>query len=236
MNPETQVQGGVDFIWIVLFFMVVALSLIAPYLIRRNRQLKQLESRPSDLGRAPDLRIRETTDRALVELLETGREISAQVDTKVRLLNKLVKDADEQATRLQTLLDQLESAYITQDNPVRPDDRSHKKTVQSEKSTVLATENNHINTTHTQPAHENPLKTGSSSGHENNQKNDASNSENKRKARPEGWSDLHDEVDALRGQGMQLQEIARKLHRSTAEIEIILHVIGHSEQTGEVRG
>lgn len=47
---------------------------------------------------------RDHADRAIVELLETSRTINAQVDTKIRLLNRLVKDAEEQSARLEKLL------------------------------------------------------------------------------------------------------------------------------------
>ena len=49
-------------------------------------------------------RYRDAADRALVDLVETGREIGAQVDMKIRLLNRLVKDAEEKIARLEALL------------------------------------------------------------------------------------------------------------------------------------
>lgn len=47
---------------------------------------------------------RDHADRAIVELLETSRAISAQVDTKIRMLNRLVKEADDRCAKLEKLL------------------------------------------------------------------------------------------------------------------------------------
>lgn len=49
-------------------------------------------------------RYRDAADRAIVELLETSRSLNAQVDTKIRMLNRLVKEAEENCTRLENLL------------------------------------------------------------------------------------------------------------------------------------
>ena len=47
---------------------------------------------------------RRAVDQALVNLADMSREISAQIDTKIRLLNRLVKDADDCIRRLEALL------------------------------------------------------------------------------------------------------------------------------------
>lgn len=49
-------------------------------------------------------RYRDAADNAVVELLETSRTLNAQVDTKIRILNRLVKEAEENAVRLEKLL------------------------------------------------------------------------------------------------------------------------------------
>ncbi|MDR1520567.1 MAG: hypothetical protein LBU23_10590 [Planctomycetota bacterium] len=55
------------------------------------------------IDREPD-RHRDAADKAIVELLETSRALNAQVDTRIRMLNHLLKDAGEQAARLEKLL------------------------------------------------------------------------------------------------------------------------------------
>ncbi len=49
-------------------------------------------------------RYRDAADRAIVELLETSRSLNAQVDTKIRVLNTLIKEAETQTARLEKLL------------------------------------------------------------------------------------------------------------------------------------
>ncbi len=49
-------------------------------------------------------RYRDAADRAIVELLETSRSLNAQVDTKIRVLNTLIKEAETHTARLEKLL------------------------------------------------------------------------------------------------------------------------------------
>lgn len=76
-------------------------------------------------------RYRDAADRAIVELLETSRSLNAQVDTKIRMLNRLVKEADEQCARLEGLLARARSTsledetvqFIPEEEPLRPEPR-----------------------------------------------------------------------------------------------------------------
>lgn len=61
-----------------------------------TRELRSRDQEPN--------RYRDTADRAIVELLETSRALNAQVDTKIRMLNRLVKDAEDCCARLEKLL------------------------------------------------------------------------------------------------------------------------------------
>lgn len=61
-----------------------------------SRELRERDEEPN--------KYRDAADRAIVELLETSRSLNAQVDTKIRVLNRLVKDAEENIARLETLL------------------------------------------------------------------------------------------------------------------------------------
>lgn len=47
---------------------------------------------------------RDAADKAIVELLETSRSLTAEVDTKIRVLNRLVKDAGDLCGRLEELI------------------------------------------------------------------------------------------------------------------------------------
>ncbi len=66
---------------------------------------RELRARDDDPNR-----YRDAADRAIVELLETSRTLNAQVDTKIRVLNRLLKDAEEQAARLEGLLSRAREA------------------------------------------------------------------------------------------------------------------------------
>lgn len=63
------------------------------------RTAKEIRDRDTDPNR-----YRDAADKAIVELLETSRVLNAQVDTKIRVLNRLVKDAEEECARLEKLL------------------------------------------------------------------------------------------------------------------------------------
>ena len=91
-----------------LMVVVVLLAIMAPRMILRSRK-----SRPNadlaELRRRMDKAehgsgAQQRANQALTDLLEASREINAQIDTKIRVLNKLVKDADNEARRLGKLL------------------------------------------------------------------------------------------------------------------------------------
>ncbi|MBN2712565.1 MAG: hypothetical protein JXR97_09070 [Planctomycetes bacterium] len=96
--------GGFDLKTLILLGIIVALSVLSPILVRKRKQV--------DAPRLDDIRkmesdirtVRSAADQALVDLLETSREISAQIDTKIRVLNKLVKDADDRCRKLETMI------------------------------------------------------------------------------------------------------------------------------------
>lgn len=50
-------------------------------------------------------RYRDAADSAIVDLLETSRSLTAQVDNKIRILNRLVKDAETHCARLEQLIE-----------------------------------------------------------------------------------------------------------------------------------
>lgn len=100
-------ESGTSLETILLLFGVVVFVVLAPRLIRKGRPRPGAAaeaSPPMDRHAPSSIRVRETVDRALVELVDTSREISAQIDNRIRMLNKLVKDADEERNRLETLL------------------------------------------------------------------------------------------------------------------------------------
>lgn len=95
--------GGLGMAQLALLILVVLVAVASPILVRIARRRKEKELASPAEERDAARRVRLAADKAMVELLEAGREITAQVDTKIRVLNKLVKDARDQADRLERL-------------------------------------------------------------------------------------------------------------------------------------
>lgn len=88
-------------------FVVVGLAIILFTLMRAKRkQLEQQQKKQSSLGgsgQTPEQRGRQSVERLAVDLEETARSVSALLDTKIRVLDKLIRDADERIARLEKL-------------------------------------------------------------------------------------------------------------------------------------
>lgn len=115
--------GGASGYW-QLALILAAIGLLGLFSRWRKSRLpplpaaKELREREQD----PD-RYRNAADKAIVEILETSRSLNAQVDTKIRALNRLVKDAEDVAERLEKLLAEARSAAegTTPANALRSD-------------------------------------------------------------------------------------------------------------------
>ena len=88
-----------------LALILAAIGFLGIFARWRKRRAPQLptarEMRERD--HEPD-RYRDAADKAIVELLETSRSLNAQVDTKIRMLNRLVKEAETAAAHLEKIL------------------------------------------------------------------------------------------------------------------------------------
>lgn len=89
-----------------LALVLLAIGMLS--LLARWRKAKAPPPAPSarelrERDHDPD-RYRSAADKAIVEMLEMSRTLNAQVDTKIRMLNRLVKDAEEKSARLERLL------------------------------------------------------------------------------------------------------------------------------------
>lgn len=91
-----------------MFAVVIVLAIVVPYLIKRTRQSVKAEFKPVReqwRERENATKMKNAADRVLVELVETSREISARMDTKIRILNTLIRDAERHIRRLEELHD-----------------------------------------------------------------------------------------------------------------------------------
>jgi len=75
--------------------------LVGLKLKRRNRDLARLDGRADRPAGGSDGR--EIIERMAVDLEEVARSISALLDTRMRALEKLIRDADERIVRMQSL-------------------------------------------------------------------------------------------------------------------------------------
>ncbi len=81
--------------------VIVGLTVIVFLSLRmkkRNKDLAQLDRRPRS-GASQQV-MRESLERMAVDLEEVAREISAMLDTRMRALDRLIRDADERIARL----------------------------------------------------------------------------------------------------------------------------------------
>lgn len=95
--------GFWDYKVLLAFALVVGFLAVMPRLIRKNRQERRLLEKQYIDEVQNRLNVRGEADRIMLELVEAGREINGQLDTKMRMLNKLVKDAHEAIRRLEEL-------------------------------------------------------------------------------------------------------------------------------------
>jgi hypothetical protein len=77
------------------FFVLLSLRLK-----KRNRDLQDLDRRSRTGGSSAQ--VRESLERMAVDLEEVARSISAMLDTRMRALEKLIRDADQRIVRLET--------------------------------------------------------------------------------------------------------------------------------------
>ncbi len=108
MHLLTLAQAEFGMVQIALLALIVIIAVATPALVRIARMKRNSASTGGGDNNGDCLRlenrVRQTADKALVDLLEASREISAQIDMKIRMLNKLVKDADTESRRLEKLL------------------------------------------------------------------------------------------------------------------------------------
>lgn len=119
MAAESARGGGESGYW-QLALVVAAIGFLG--LFARWRKLRtHLPPSVGELQEREDNpnRYRDAADRAIVELLETSRSLNAQVDTKIRMLNRLIKDAEEQSERLENLINAARTRRLDDEETVQ---------------------------------------------------------------------------------------------------------------------
>ena len=90
-----------------LLLLAVGLVVVLIMLTRMRMRGGAPKQKPASSGDSGSGRmVHEAADRLAVDLEETARSVSALLDTKIRTLDKLVRDADERIARLEKALGQ----------------------------------------------------------------------------------------------------------------------------------
>ncbi len=196
------------------FGVVILVMAIMPRIIRkiRSERAALVKQETKAIKNGPN--IRSQADKILVELVETSREINAQSDTKIRVLNKLVRDADKAIKRLEDLVER-EEALTSQNNGKVVSFREAPET-----SVVDSAE---IRVEQAQ------LKNTEQSVEQKTQKNaikDVSEAKPLAPNKDSGvWQDtVGAKISKLHAQGFDINDIARKTRMSVSEVTLILEM------------
>lgn len=233
--------NGITIVHVLLMMAVIAFLYMLP------RWRKRWESPESDRGGIAEVReraevqakMRSVADRALVELLETSREISAQIDTKIRILNKLVRDADVQASRLERLLGAIKHDEGEGKTSKGEGSSSAGNDTLSRSNFVSVSSLSTLSPSSQQKA-DLPKKEGCIAS--NGGPQDPGAGISSQEERPPSVAtaissapisplsggeiqELHQRIATLRAEGREPAEIARMLHISTAEVTLALHLL-----------
>ena len=100
--------------WQTLAFIagVIILAFMMPRLVRRATAERQEFIKQCSREIDGQQEIKSQADRIMVDLVEAGQEINAQLDTKMRVLNRLIRDAEQVAGRLEKQLERLEKSPL----------------------------------------------------------------------------------------------------------------------------
>ncbi len=108
-----------------LLGVVLASSILLLRSLRRTRRsssasLPQTPSPSRGASAANSLHALPELQRWEVQMHETARELTARIDNKLRMLEQLIRDADERIARLETLDDAANQSEAAEDEPVIP--------------------------------------------------------------------------------------------------------------------
>lgn len=182
---------------VVLAFVILRLSRKAR---EERRALERERERPPEDATA----VKSQADKIMVDLVEAGQEINAQLDTKMRVLNRLVRDAEGVAARLEEHLRRLEELQGAAPRPgfaIHPTSAApaHPESFDPKKDTVLMN-----------PP---PGRPSINSANVNLQ----SNTESGR------WrTDVRQKIEQCHRENRTPTEIARQLHISLSEVNLVI--------------
>lgn len=215
-------DGSSGFGWsqVLAFGVVILVMAIMPRIIRKIRhernalarqETKTIENRPN---------IRNQADSVLVELAEMSREINAQADTKIRVLNKLVRDAEMAVKKYEELIERRERLAGVEGGSLPLAEKEEGGNLSADAAQIRIEQDISGANSGGKPDSDG-VKGNDSPGH------------NKRSATTADsgvWQDtVGNKIRNLHNMGCDVSEIARKTRLSTSEVTLMLNLLNLEE-------
>ncbi|MFH0911061.1 MAG: hypothetical protein V1918_06125 [Planctomycetota bacterium] len=229
MIPNSS-EGSTGLPTLAIILVVIAFTVIFPYILYRTRRRTREGTTPvrkqwGAFEQASEAR--RGADRILVELVETSREISGRMDTKIRVLNTLLRDAERCIARLEELQG-LPPSHSPQPFPPASatEESSPAHPSPSGRPPLLST----LPLFPASPPPDN--KTGIQSGKGAPEQQEASPLPDRKDAAGDPtWEEtLARRVTALTEQGYSVPEIARQVGLTRQEVALIRHLHAHGTE------
>ncbi|MDR0867334.1 MAG: hypothetical protein LBP75_02525 [Planctomycetota bacterium] len=97
----TAAATGFDWRFGLVCLGIVMLMFVLPRLTRRNFNARRQREKKIQREMDDALAVKSGADRIMLDLAEASREINAQIDTKIRMLNRLIREAEEVSQKLE---------------------------------------------------------------------------------------------------------------------------------------
>ncbi len=213
-SADTAEKSGFGWSQVIAFGVVILIMAIMPKLVKRMRRERKEYVKKETGVLLNHSGVRDGADQILVELAEMSREINAQVDTKIRVLNKLIRDAEKVVKRYEEL----------QGNAARPKAKPETvKAVQAPKNKAVSADSKdkaEIKLPAAESQRQQSLKA------EVEQENPVGNAADIPANSETGvWQrSVGAKIKELRDKGYEVGDIARKTRMSVAEVTLMLEM------------
>lgn len=105
-------------IWTIALYVVLALVLVLLMVLPTRLRRRSLAA----LRQTEEAKLRESIDKLLVDLQEIGRQMNAKLETNIRVLNRMIEEAEEKRKELSALIERASSLSMpVKEAEPRPD-------------------------------------------------------------------------------------------------------------------
>ncbi len=218
-----EADSFIDLRLIIAFGVVIGIMFFMPRILRKNRKERKLMEKQYIDEVNNRLNVKSEADRIMIEIVETGRQINAQLDTKIRVLNKLLKDT-------QLLVDRLEkSGVLGSENPgaqannnvapISPVNIENNRSVNDDAGGIAGLAAEMVYTGETTIALAPPEKSDSGQSADEFENEDESSGSGRWK------NNLRKKIATMAEEGRSVESIARLTRLSTSEVSLMLDLI-----------